>query len=703
MESSDKNIRVPTRYLSKLSAVMLWLLLIILPAMAGKIIFSAAIGMEKQLENSRIRQKLSIELQKYSTVLDPREWLRNALHSKKFDELVTRLYEGKPVLEDYKKHPFLGQMPDFTESTSTDVEKFSQYFQSFVGIRPDVLLVMGKDGTDCGWQLSQTFKTQQSDEKIRQNLAQAWQVLSMRLASQSNSLQPGGKLFADELELSKILGIFDTVSTGLKIAAEHFSTHTNAEIFVSLFPVPDNNGRFDRRFVLAAVSITSLNPEFMLKKACKSLTNMVLEHSFGHTKQQLLPFYSEEDGKLSLIGSTPESFRKLAWKHIQSGKQPLAIKVSEKKLSGFFRNKISTANMSLLLYVMIATWIMAGIRIGRFRSFQRIDRLVAAGLFAAILMPLSGATWLGICYLNTRKHLEAENTINWMQNTLYTRDSAIKLQLARNVLFRNLFATIIADMPPSEIKDLNRRLGFLAPESNGVIKPKSVQLTSKIESYVIYHPELDDIIGVNNHRSKISETPHLFFGSPAREALLQLGAMNHIAPDKVRQMINKTQYTMGFLDNVIDNKLVSKVFAEEKSSVLNTVSIRREQLTAAFWKGPANSIKGISILHTTNSSWHTDFYKMLKAGMVKQQYSYNGYRIFFHIFLRHSYNSRQLSEQYKHSQAPENFALGGIRELAEALCSFGDTARINNLDAAPPHLICAGPAANGDVWVMAIA
>ncbi len=703
MKSAENNIKPPARYLSKVSAALLWLMLIVLPAIGGKIIFSAAMNMENQLENSRMRQKFSIELQKYSTALEPRTWLRNALSAESFDKFITRLYKGEATRQEFSNHPFLRGIPDFTASVSVEIARFASHFQKMVGCQPDVVFIMAPQETDCGWQIRKPFANPPDEQKMRQSLKQAWKKLSERLEIKMNHVPDNLRSLTEQPELSNTLGLFDFVSTGMGIAKDHFSIKNNSEIFISILPVPEKDGRFNKRFILFAISTASLTPRFMLKKTCNEFSNTLSEHSFGESRQELLPLYTNEDGRLALIGSTPESFQKLAWKHAQYGKKPLAIKISERKPTGISKLKLPLANAALMIYVMIATLTMAGIRTGRFKSFQKIQRLVAAGLFAGILLPLSGTTWLGMCYLNTRRHLEAESTMNWMQNAIFVKDQAIKLQLTRNVLFRNLFAEIMSGMTPETLQKLNNRVGFYEPESSMKNLPYYAPVNDRIETFAIYHPELDDLIGMNNNRKKITETPHLFFGSHAREVIFQLGAMNQLPPERVRQMLNRTQYTMGFLDNVLDSKMVSKVFAEEKSALNNAMSTRREQMTASFWKGPENSVKGLSIIQTTNSCWYSDLARMLKNGMIKQHFSYNGYRIFLHIYLRHSYHHRKLIDQSEKTQVLERFSADSVWPLAEALYSFGDYARINNLDAQKPHLILAEPAADGDVWIMGIA
>ncbi len=703
MLTDKQKIRGSENFGNRLAPLALWLLLIFLPAFAGKLIFSAAIDLEKQLENSKIRQKFNIELQKYNTALDPETWLRKTLSASSYDRFSTNLYKGQATVDDYRSHPFLSGISDFKGSPAAEIARFSQYFRSFVGAVPDLVFVMAQNEADCGWQMRTPFQKPEDDGRMRRNLVSAWTKMSERLEKHYDPLPERLRAFTEERELNRAAGLFDFVSTGLNLAKKHFSTCSNTEIFISLFPVPGPDGLFNKRFVLAAISTTSLNARHMLKTTCQSFTNDFSRHSFGETEHDLLPVYTENDGNLALIGSTPDSFRKLAWKHLSSGRKPLAIKIADRKHSGAESLRSSAADFALMLYALMTTLVMAGIKTGHFNS-QSIQRLVTAGLFAGILLPLSGTTWLGICYMNTRRHLDAETALDWMQNAVFLKDQAIKLQLTRNVLFRNLFASSLAKFSAPELQKLNSITAYYEPESSSDKDlPFDELLVDRVETYVVYHPELDEIIGMNNSRKKITETPHLFFGSHARESLFQLGAMSHMPADRVRQMLNKTQYTMGFLDDVLDLKIVSKVFAEEKSAVKNIMSTRREQLTANLWRGADNQVKGMSILQTINSCWKHDFEKMLKAGLIKQEFSYNGYRIFLHIYLCHSYHNRKLHSQSLIGNISDQFAISSVWPLAEALYAFGDSTRLNNLDAPEPHLIFTAPAADGEVWIMGIA
>ncbi len=685
-----------------LTSTGLWLMLIVIPALAAKLMFSAAIDMEKQLESSRMRQKLSIELQKYSSALSPKAWLRNVLAANDYDQLLVRIFKGRAGQKEYREHPFLKGIPDF-RNPAAGIEAFAKHFYKCTGANPEIVMLMAPEKSECAWQIRAPFPQPASDELMRANLVSAAQRISGRIKSKAPTLPGELKILADETEIRRITGFFDYLSTSFNVTKEYFSAHTNGQTFASLFPLPDADGRFNSRFILTIVSAANLNPRFMLKKTCRDFSNDIMQHSFGNTSWKMLPVYSDEDGKAAIIGETPESFSKLAFKHVQAGNRPLAIKIAEKRNRAGEAAKTRAADAILLLYVLTTTMIMAGIRAGRIRSLQSIHRLVAAGLFAGILLPLSGTTWIGICYLNTRKYLEAENTLNWMQNAIFQKDQAIQLQVARNTLFRNLFAGIMADMPEEKLKNINNRTGFYEPEGNSTGRESSDILATLIETFSIYHPELDDIIGSNTGRKKITETPHLFFGSHARETLYHLGAMDHLPADRVKQILDRTQYTMGFLDNVLDTRIVSKVFAEEQSGVTNVMSTRREQLTASFWKNARMKIKGLSIFQTTSACWYYNFLSMLMAGMVQDQYRFNGYQIKLHIYLRDSYNHRSLRDQSLNIRISDRITQAATQSLAEALFSFADTARINNLDARSPNLICAGPAVNGDVWILGIA
>ncbi len=687
---------------SNLASIGLWLMLIVLPALAGKLIFSAAIDLEKQLENSRIRQKLSIELQKYSTALSPKTWLRDKLSAESSDQLISRIFKGKAGLKEYRAHPFYKEMPDFS-NPEAGLASFSNLFYRFTGAFPDILMVMAPEKDGCAWLIRKPFLQPLHDESMRSNLVSAGNKIGRRLAWSSSTLPDSLKMLADESEIRRATGFFDFLSTNFNIAKEHFSTHTNSMTFVSLFPLPDAGGHLGKRFILVMVSTASLSPRFMLKTTCRDFSSKLLQHSFGHTSNQMLPAYIEEEGRVALIGETPESFSKLAFKHIQAGNKPLAIKISDRRNQSDYSRKARTADTILLLYALAASLIFAGIQTGRIRTMQSIQRLVAAGLFAGILLPLSGTTWLGICYLNTRRHLEAENTLNWMQNIIFQKDQAIQLQMARNILFRNLFSGIMASMPLTKLEKINDITGFYEPEGVTQGRQSSDTLSNLIETYSIYHPDLEDIIGSNTSRKKITETPHLFFGSHARETLYHLGAMDHLPSGRIKQMLDRTEYMMGFLDNVLDTRIVSKVFAEEKAGITNVMSTRREQLTASFWKSPQNTIPGLSIMQTTSSCWFYNLAQMIKAGMFQQEYWLNGYRIKMNIYLRDSYNHRSLDDQSLKVRSADRVAAAADWSLAEALFSFADTARINNLDAPSPNLICAGPAVNGDVWIMGIA
>ncbi len=699
-ETGNNNAKRPEK---SFKPFLLWLLLIIVPVIAARFIFAAAITMEKQLEDSRMRQKFSIELKKYDTALEPRQWLRHALHADDFDQIMHKIYKREAGVKEYLRHPFLATIGHAGDDSGKCMEVFSRQFQLFTGTTPDILMIIASDASRCDWRIRAPFMQPQNDQLFRQILSQGWQRMSERLKNLVAQLPDHNRHLSREKELSRIFGIFDFVSTGLNLAKLHFSTVNNNELFISLLPLPSANGSLDHRFILSAVSAANMNPKFMLKTTCRRFSNSFSKHSFGSTSFSSLPGFVETGGRLTLLGSTPESFRKLAWKHTESGEKPLAICIydARKENSGTRKTLVS---IILLAYALAMTMAMAAISSGRIKGLQSIQKIVAAGLFAGMLLPLSGSIWSGICYLNTSRHLEAEDVLDRMRNTAFITDQAIQTLLARNVLFRNLFTTILSGWPPARLKTINDRTGFFAEEGGSQGRSsRHLRLADLIDSYIFYHPDLDDIIGMCTNSQKITETPYLFVGGHARNILHQLGAMDHLPPEKARHVLNRSQYTMGFLDNIIDNRLTSKAFAEEKAPVPHTMSTRREQITTSIWRDANGGVRGISILQTAASCWVYDFSKLIERGLVNQVFSHNGYRIFLNLYLRQSYNHRSLTDQSLKNSVHNNMAWRQLWPLAEALYSFGDSLRINNLDDPDPHLIFSTPAANGDVWIMAYA
>lgn len=128
MQAVELKIKNPHSSGANLIPVLLWLLLIILPALVGKFIFSAAIAMENQLEQSRLRQKFSIELQKYQNALEPRQWLRNRLFSASYDNFVFKMMAGTATDEDYRKNPFMASLGNFANSPDDEIANFSRHF-----------------------------------------------------------------------------------------------------------------------------------------------------------------------------------------------------------------------------------------------------------------------------------------------------------------------------------------------------------------------------------------------------------------------------------------------------------------------------------------------------------------------------------------------------------------------------------------------
>jgi|GEM_PF-5635088 len=245
---------------SRFTPVLLWLFLILIPVIVARVIFAAAITMEKQLEDARMRQKFSIELKKYDTALEPRHWVRNALRADDFDQIMHKIYKKEAGVDEYLRHPFLASIMNSGNDPDHGIEVFSRQFKRFTGTNPDIVIIIASDTSRCGWRINAPFAQPRDEQRLRQILAQGWLKMSQRQKNLMAQLPDHNRYLNTDIELSQLFGIFDFVSTGLNLAKLHFSTVNNNELFISLLPIPDAAGTLKQKTCSTACKMPPSSP-----------------------------------------------------------------------------------------------------------------------------------------------------------------------------------------------------------------------------------------------------------------------------------------------------------------------------------------------------------------------------------------------------------------------------------------------------------
>ncbi|MBU1109117.1 MAG: hypothetical protein KKB51_20740 [Candidatus Riflebacteria bacterium] len=698
-----KTIKSQASQLQKFAPIILWIMLILLPAMAAKMIFNAALSIEQHLYYSRMQQKLRVELQKYDNALSPLQFLVSEFAVRSGDDILRSWLEGNDIQKSYRTHKIFGQLPNFSESQSEVIEKFNRLALKEIGMLPKAFFVLSEQKNDCFWQLKHPFKQPEKADEFRSSLAKVWQVLRQRNVYGINQVPADLDKYKSVPELNQTVGALEPIKNYYGSFFERFSILENAVNYFITLPVPDFvTGKGDK-YILAGFSRSNFSPQFMLKKKTADYSNSVFTHKFGVTGEKNLPAFAEYDEQMMLVGQTPAFFSKVADKIVVANDKQLAISVSCQLVSHEARLKKQIVDAILAIATVVSGILLLAVYLRKIDSITSLYLLVKLGFLTGILLPLSASIWLGICHLNSKKQLETEQMLDFMQHKLGTFEKKIELQKYRSVLFNNLFAEWAGSLPTDELKHINELTGYAShkPDNWESLKVKE-NLSKRFYSYFLVHPAInEDVIGLVSGQCQNTASLQPIFISPARDILFQLGAYNYLSGENTRQTILKSQITMGLIDVAIDRKMLSKLFAEERTPVTNSMTPGLEFISCCFWKNQQSSKTGAIFMQSDRNAWKSEVLDMIKDQKIRTLFYQSGYELSLRLYFPKATSQRTLEPSTY--DLPTRYAPGmtNLWETAQAMFSVSQTSRINNIDSGQPHLLAGQAADNGEIYLMA--
>jgi len=686
-----------------LSPLLLWITVILLPAFAARLIFNSATTMENDLYHARMQQKLRIELQKYDSTLQPQIFISTAFERSTSEKLMQEWDTGKDIRDSYLAHKILGRLPGFLAAANSPVDKFMQFSREIAGLPPQAVFVIAESEQNCHWHLEKPFSQPQNHGNLTKLLAAVWQFLEQRNSFAGQPLIP--KKYEDLAafpELNQAIGLFQPIKCSYGAIIERYSHKARDITYIAILPVPAAVTGKENRYIIAVYCRNAFSPQFMLQKTTRGFSNGSFTHKAILTPERVLPSFCEDKRQMTLTGQLPHEFtRLLAARKLPEGQQP-AISISCPVKSPDADHKDIAVNLFLKITAILSFMFTVAVMLGRIGNSGTLHKLVRACFLTGILLPLTASIWLGICHDNSRKQLETELMLDFMQQQLALTEQKILLQISRSILFQNIFIERTGRLSPQKLRKINEITKYVSymPKDKSRLEVCE-HMGRRFYSYFMLHPEVDDnIIGMGAGQGQVTESLYPVFISPAQEILFQLGAWN-ISSEKSRQLLQRSQITQGLIDVAIDRRMLSRIFAEERIPVFNSMTTGREYITCGFWKDSQNTKTGILFMQSNRENWKSDILELIKENMLQTVYYRDGFELTVRVFFPNAYRQRVLDSDTHNVAArfsPDNRTLW---EAAQAMFLVSQVSRINNLDSEQPHLLCGQAILSGDSYLMA--
>ncbi len=672
MKSSPEQVSLSVKrsVLLKVAPLLLWLIAICLPIIVGRSIYLETFIQEKLRVSSMSRKNLMTRARELESKLTAEELIQQSLQ-----------LNGQPGR-------LLEIAPDLNVNSDDKLASFSTAIADLTGIKTAFIAGISKRPENCGLFLNLPEPCVKIATDMRHEIASLWPILSDASGKKG---QLSEKEMAAADFYSKFMGIYEFISTDPWNLYASFSSRFREKLYFFTMVAPRTNAEAD--FFIIGFITGNQNLRQIMKLAREKFSDSEIKLSFGRSRSESFPVFTETPGKLKMTIQLPESFQMAFHLRKQKNFADRAIQLSLSTESYLNNQKkhIEWLNMTLLLFLFSTLLPAVGTCLEKIRVSANLARLIAASFVASMFLPVSALIWLAAADSRNSNESGSEELIRAVRLQIRQCETAFNLQGYRQQLLMLHLSKYISRLPEEEWGEFVDRFFFTTRESS---------MRAHLNNFYLYSAGLDQEFFRGRHPEedfRRNELPRVLSGA-CRKLLLNIGVYNHLPPGRRQKILQSADFSAVVLEGLIQNSFYNNLFSRPAELNQATLFARRDPLSLFFIRS-GNMVKGILCLARSFSLTAGIIDEINAFGSFKNKFMMNGHRIEIDFFLISNLSDDELHERI-HPYAKVNPAIMD-KSAATAFFRNSDSAVIDNLHQALPHILVTDTLLNRSVFAVA--
>ena len=708
MSEFTSSLRVRSSWLTRVAPWLLWLLVLAVPMLLGRILLLNALEVDKKIWLASTKQMLMNESQKYKTLLSSEFFVDEAMEKKTLHNIYTKHFrlemnELEAAIDfdpdrlkyDLHNHPILKKLPWHSKNVKNELPIFLSEVRRRIGIDPALIYCLGEDSHSRFIMGRPPFSLLTSPEEFDAVLLRAHRFWKERLRQGIKRESYFGK-FNTVPELAECLGYFLPPSTDIFAISDRFSSRTCDRVFHMMFRFQDYDGK--EVFLNLIFRRGDLKWRDMIRRVQASSKSSAIKQSFGYSDLQVLPQIIEDEHKIDYIFELPSEFRKiyLGDPQVNQERRPVFKLSVQKNRPGVGIFSKASIDFFFKIFLLISLLIPVGLEMGQLRGFRSLKALMATALFAGAFVPVLGLIWLSSSFVNSQKYFEAEKIFARMELLLDEIEKKMLLQIYRNEVYYNLLAYRIDSQSLAYPDLLESTLKRFSNHRDDFDR----EIGRPIIGYYLLNREGQESMEVKaRYLANILQIKPFFSGSFC-EMLLEMGSFDHLSNQKRQEIEQKAQLALGMTEQLNDRQLFQEVSELERTRVSSTISPRQEFFTGFFLDRKSGKPGGVLVVYGDNGDWVSQLQAILNLGIFPCEYFEDGYKMNVGFFRLDKVNLAKVSHLEVRHPSLSNYEQAFLGRLGLALFANSGNHRINNLTDDPANIILARVIANQNFFAV---
>ncbi|MFZ5952900.1 MAG: adenylate/guanylate cyclase domain-containing protein [Candidatus Rifleibacteriota bacterium] len=678
-ETAVINIRLKNSTL--LGVFLLWLMIIVFPAISGSNIFKHSLESKLDRHTEQIRHELMANANETETLLIPERVFQHLVRLPRYTTTFNDYFTFKRHQDKFLNDPVIRSLPDFRDKSQVkeQLESFNRFMMNYTGQVPAAIFHIDEDHHKCLALTNHSFDLNEIEQsKLQNELSQIAVYLNQRfvLSQQGKPTTYMTMRREDYPQLYKLTGSINLLSTDFFRLSSSFSHRTNCRINMITFRFPGFDEK--ERYLLMIFSENTIPARAGLKSLILRNSRLGRQVSFGFAKNMKLPHFYQKNDSINLLIELPYRFKNVFDSQVSynSDSRPVlrfSHDFSSEKTKLHQQKRL--IDLCVFLYIFLVP--VAVFSFYRRTGMRSLKITTITAFFLANLLPLSGSFWLFISYRQQQRESEIDHAVNLARQKIWQSEQAFRMQRLRQLMLLRFFCFRFEN---ARNEDWRSYLQIIGPERNSF----------QIRQFLYYNFLLIDSYGREQMRAgssegKGEELRPMLLGDELR-LMLKFGAFRNLKQAEQSKISQTADIAAGLTEQIADRRLYGRLFSDEGFAYYSTSIVRNQLINISFIR-KSDGLAGIFNSISNQGHLLQGIAWLMQQKALKTDFKTGNYMISLDFYPISPFSERAINGRIHYSPGGTGYVIDRDYDLASSIYANANSSVINNLDTVQPHLL----------------
>jgi class 3 adenylate cyclase len=672
MKNNRKTIKIGEKSMFAPGFIFLWLATIVMPSLIGGYFFKQHLNSSFNQKINKITTQLTANAEKSTTFLNPERIFRDLMHISKTTSAFKEYFPNDRKRKNFIENPVVENFPNSGKITRADLKKYSRFLSDHTAIKPAFLACASINAKDCLLQINHSFST----DKLRERqLKGEFAEMALRLQKKFKNEGFNFKIKLKQIKphvfpaFFKFLGAVNEIKMDCWQIDSGFSYLLNSRFFLYFLSSPWQ--KQPDQFIVLGYSENHLPVKAALKSFIKTHSSKSIKVSFGHSRAEKLPSIYRQNENINLLYELPYDFLKIyknQYKFNPENNPVLKFSYALSKDLKELKKQLSFINLGIFVFVSGSLLLILKIILTGSCFQQSIQKCITAGFISTNLLAITGFFWLSIAFARHYEESQLDRAIALTKSKIKQIEIDIKLARLKQIMLIRYFSYKFENLPGKYFK---KYIPLIDPENSQDYIRRFLYTNFLLVDKQNHHFMRDD-----SQSDKDTEIKHLLVGDSVK-TMLNTGAFASLSLKRRNEIAQSADITQGLTEQVVDKKLINKIFADEGSFDSPATIALNKFMCSNILRG-SEGVKGIFSCVTNDTTLQYSLEQLMREKAMITRHKEENIKIEISLFPVNKFENRSLGGKLEADKGFRRFNLDKEYDTASGIFSHSESGIIQN-------------------------